>query len=177
MHLICYNFTDTRVTGRQFALLLWLTGLICLCTILDIVTLANLGNTISRYTSLETKPIDDLPFLSSYSHLDDIYKERKLKATPRGPTMQLPYSLTQVNSSAPEDTQEPYPDQFKAPASGMIPYNERRTIVTREVSVENSEEYQHKLTDFSRYQLLQNSSRRTTVWKTVVFPSLYLRRL
>ncbi|KJA15119.1 hypothetical protein HYPSUDRAFT_92069 [Hypholoma sublateritium FD-334 SS-4] len=125
---------DAKPTGRSSALLLCLTGVICLCAILDVVALVNLGNKLGEYKALETRPIDELPFLSSYSHLDDIYKEGKMKATPRGPTMQLPYSLTQVDSSAPEHVQEPYPDQFKAPESGMIPYNERRTIVTREIS-------------------------------------------
>ncbi|KJA22198.1 hypothetical protein HYPSUDRAFT_87632 [Hypholoma sublateritium FD-334 SS-4] len=125
---------DAKLTRRRSALLLWLTGLIFFCTVLDILTIAYLGNTLSIYKSLDTNPIDELPFLSSYSHLDDIYKEKKIKATPRGPVMQLPYSLTQVDSSAPDHTQEPYPDQLKSKTSGMIPYNERRTIVTSKIS-------------------------------------------
>lgn len=122
--------------GPQFAVTLSMVIFICLCTVFDVSSLAYLGRNLGANQPLANIPLDKLPFLSSYSHLDDLYQDEEFKAAPRGPTTQRPYSLTQVNSSAPEDTQLPYPEQFKSMSSGMIPYNERRTIVTPEVSMQ-----------------------------------------
>ena len=113
-------------------MILGLIAFIGLCSIFDLLSLAYLGFKLRQDQPLGAIPVDDLPFLSSYSHLDDIYKTGNVKATPRDPVKQLPFSLTQVDSSAPEKFQRPYPHVFKSPA-GLIPYNERRTVVTPEV--------------------------------------------
>ncbi|KJA17774.1 hypothetical protein HYPSUDRAFT_90447 [Hypholoma sublateritium FD-334 SS-4] len=125
---------DTKTQTQHFNLILWLSIFIGLCTMLDALSLAYLGSQVTVTRPLGPIPLDNLPFLSSYSNLDDLYRAGKLKATPRGPTTQPPYSLTQVDSSAPGETQQPYPDQLKLPAFGMIPYNERRTVITQEIS-------------------------------------------
>ncbi|KJA15166.1 hypothetical protein HYPSUDRAFT_48622 [Hypholoma sublateritium FD-334 SS-4] len=119
--------------GRQYALILGLIAFIGLCAFVDLLSLAYLGFKLRQTQSLGAIPVDDLPFLSSYSHLDDMYKTGNVKATPRDPVMQLPFSLTQVDSSAPDKFQKPYPHVFKSPA-GLIPYNERRTTITPEIS-------------------------------------------
>lgn len=124
---------NRELKGRQFTLILGLIAFIGLCGLIDILSLAYLGYKLAESQPLgEATPIDDLPFLSSYSHLDDMYKAGNVKATPRDPVMQLPFSLTQVDSSVPDTVQRPYPHVFKSPA-GLIPYNERRTTVTPEV--------------------------------------------
>lgn len=105
--------------------------IIVACSLFDFLSLAYIANVLVLRPS-SALPFDKLPFLSSYSHLDDLYGAEGTRASLRGPILNLPHVLAQVDSSAPTSVQNPYPKMFTS-HGGMIPFEERRTIVTPQV--------------------------------------------
>ncbi|KAF8521211.1 hypothetical protein BU17DRAFT_11944, partial [Hysterangium stoloniferum] len=106
--------------------------IIVACSVLDLVTLAYISSVpgLKPPTAL---PFDKLPFLSSYLHIDEVYAAGGIKPSPREPILNIPHVLAQVDSSAPTSVQYPYPKMFST-HGGMIPFDERRTIVTPQMS-------------------------------------------
>ncbi|KAF8520741.1 hypothetical protein BU17DRAFT_88626 [Hysterangium stoloniferum] len=123
---------ELHLVQKKSSLILWAIGIIAACSLLDFVSLAYIASVPGLKLSTAL-PFDKLQFLSSYSHLDDVYTTEGIKASPRDPIINLPHVLAQVDSSAPANVQYPYPKMFSA-HGGMIPFDERRTIVTPQIS-------------------------------------------
>lgn len=113
--------------------------IIALCTVVDVLLVLSLG--IRYYSTSHTASSDDywdnLEMRSSYVNLDQLYSKPTMKSSKHGPIINHARAFVQISSTEPDRVFPPYRKLIQLD-DGFVPPNERRLLMTPQVSRRNS---------------------------------------